>query len=278
MTPVKKGRELAAAIKNSQLVEIAGAGHMLPSESPDAVNAALLSFWVRRNRPSLTGQLSVFTSINSEGVRCLLTEFFKDCRDRCWYDGQRYCCPDCQCRLAGIALDLPARAGQEHNPAEQAIQRLLKSEPPQFMHPSIADKITTGDMEADFDQLAECDLIIEAVIEQLPVKQALYKRLYQTISPDCVVTSNTSTIPISLLTADMPSDFCARFAITHYFNPVRYMRLLELVSGAETRTDILDRLALFNDQVLGKGVRALLGHARISGQPCGGVCLAGWLA
>ncbi len=156
--------------------------------------------------------------------------------------------------LPVLLLDLPARAGQEHNPAEQAIQRLLKSEPPQFMHPSIADKITTGDMEADFDQLAGCDLIIEAVIEQLPVKQALYKRLYQTISPDCVVTSNTSTIPISLLTADMPSDFCARFAITHYFNPVRYMRLLELVSGAETRADILDRLALFNDQVLGKGV------------------------
>ena len=156
--------------------------------------------------------------------------------------------------LPVLLLDLPARAGQEHNPAEQAIQRLLKSEPPQFMHPSIADKITTGDMEADFDQLAECDLIIEAVIEQLPVKQALYKRLYQTIAPDCVVTSNTSTIPISLLTADMASDFCARFAITHYFNPVRYMRLLELVSGAETRADILDRLALFNDQVLGKGV------------------------
>ena len=156
--------------------------------------------------------------------------------------------------LPVLLLDLPARAGQEYSPAEQAIQRLLKSEPPQFMHPSIADKITTGDMEADFDQLAGCDLIIEAVIEQLPVKQALYKRLYQTISPDCVVTSNTSTIPISLLTADMPSDFCARFAITHYFNPVRYMRLLELVSGAETRADILDRLALFNDQVLGKGV------------------------
>ena len=76
-------------------------------------------------------------------------------------------------------------------------------------------------------------------------------RLYR---PDCVVTSNTSTIPISLLTADMPSDFCARFAITHYFNPVRYMRLLELVSGAETRTDILDMLALFNDQVLEKRV------------------------
>ena len=156
--------------------------------------------------------------------------------------------------LPVLLLDLPCRPDQQVSPAEQAIQKLLKSEPPQFMHPSLAAKITTGDMEADFDKLAKCDLIIEAVIEQLPVKQSLYKRLYETISEDCVITSNTSTIPISLLTAQMPADFCARFAITHYFNPVRYMRLLELVSGAETKPEILDRLAEFNDQMLGKGV------------------------
>ena len=156
--------------------------------------------------------------------------------------------------LPVLLLDLPAAAGQDASPAERAIDRLLKSDPPQFMHPRLAEKITTGDMQADFDQLAACDLIIEAVIEQLPVKQALYRRLYDTVSKTCVITSNTSTIPISLLTADMPSDFCARFAITHYFNPVRYMRLLELVSGAETTPDILDKLALFNDQILGKGV------------------------
>jgi 3-hydroxyacyl-CoA dehydrogenase len=156
--------------------------------------------------------------------------------------------------LPVLLLDLPSRPDQQVSPAEQAIQKLLKSEPPQFMHPSLAEKITTGDMEADFDKLAKCDLIIEAVIEQLPVKQSLYKRLYETISQNCVITSNTSTIPISLLTEQMPADFCARFAITHYFNPVRYMRLLELVSGAETKPEILDRLAEFNDQILGKGV------------------------
>ena len=156
--------------------------------------------------------------------------------------------------LPVLLLDLPAATAQDASPAERAIDRLLKSDPPQFMHPRLAEKITTGDMQADFDQLADCDLIIEAVIEQLPVKQALYRRLYDTVSKTCVITSNTSTIPISLLTADMPSDFCARFAITHYFNPVRYMRLLELVSGAETTPDILDKLALFNDQILGKGV------------------------
>ena len=93
--------------------------------------------------------------------------------------------------LPVLLLDLPCKPDQDASPAERAIQRLLKSDPPQFMHPSLAEQITTGDMEADFDKLAKCDLIIEAVIEQLPVKQALYKRLYDTVSENCVITSNT---------------------------------------------------------------------------------------
>ena len=72
--------------------------------------------------------------------------------------------------LPVLLLDLPAATAQDASPAERAIDRLLKSDPPQFMHPRLAEKITTGDMQADFDQLADCDLIIEAVIEQLPVK------------------------------------------------------------------------------------------------------------
>ena len=81
-----------------------------------------------------------------------------------------------------------------------------------------------------------------------------YKRLNEVINPNCVVTSNTSTIPISLLVEDMPKDFQKRFAITHYFNPVRYMRLLELVRGANTDEKIMDQLADYNDRVMGKGV------------------------
>ncbi|MEM6307392.1 MAG: 3-hydroxyacyl-CoA dehydrogenase NAD-binding domain-containing protein, partial [Pseudomonadota bacterium] len=80
--------------------------------------------------------------------------------------------------------------------------------------------------------------------------------LEDTVKPDCIVTSNTSTIPISLLVQGRSTVFQQRFAITHYFNPVRYMRLLELVRGKHTRDDVMDRLAEFNDQVLGKGVVA----------------------
>ena len=156
--------------------------------------------------------------------------------------------------LPVLLLDLPARTpGQPHS-AEAAIDRLLNSDPPQLMHKNRTELISTGTIDDDFDKLAACDLIIEAVIEQLPVKQALYKRLHQTISADCIVTSNTSTIPISLLVSDMPVDFARRFAITHYFNPVRFMRLLELVRGAHTDEAIMDALADFNDRILGKGV------------------------
>ena len=156
--------------------------------------------------------------------------------------------------LPVLLLDLPARTSGQPHSAEAAIDRLLNSDPPQLMHKNRTELISTGTIDDDFDKLAACDLIIEAVIEQLPVKQALYKRLHQTISADCIVTSNTSTIPISLLVSDMPVDFARRFAITHYFNPVRFMRLLELVRGEHTDEAIMDALADFNDRILGKGV------------------------
>lgn len=153
-----------------------------------------------------------------------------------------------------MLFDLPARDGDDKSPAEQAIDRLMVSDPPQLMHKRNADRITTGTISDDFDALANCDWIIEAVVERLDIKKDLYSRLDATIGPDCIVSSNTSTIPISLLVEDMPPAFRQRFAITHYFNPVRYMRLLELVRGTETRSDVIDRLADFNDRVLGKGV------------------------
>ncbi len=153
-----------------------------------------------------------------------------------------------------MLFDLPARNSGDKSPAKMAIDRLLASDPPQFMHKKNAARISTGNIEDDFDQLATCDWIIEAVVERLDIKKALYKRLDATVGAHCIITSNTSTIPISLLVEDMPSAFRARFAITHYFNPVRYMRLLELVRGTETRDDVIDRLADFNDRVLGKGV------------------------
>jgi len=152
-----------------------------------------------------------------------------------------------------LLLDLP---GEESPNAvtEGAVQRLLSSEPPALLHKGMAKHITVGNIRDDFAQLATMDWVVEAVVERLDIKQQLYRQLNDTISESCLVTSNTSTIPIRLLVDGMPEAFQQRFAITHYFNPVRYMRLLELVRGTHTRDDVMTELADFNERHMGKGV------------------------
>ena len=147
-----------------------------------------------------------------------------------------------------LLLDLNTAA------TDYALQRLKKSEPAPLHQRCNLDLIKTGTIEDDFDKLAKCDWIVEAIVERLDIKRNLYRRLDDVISKNCIVTSNTSTIPIKLLMAEMPTAFQERFAITHYFNPVRYMRLLELVRGEKTRSDVMEKLSAFNDDVLGKGV------------------------
>ncbi len=152
-----------------------------------------------------------------------------------------------------LLIDLP----DDQSPnlrAEAAVQRLVESDPPALVHKKRAGHINVGNTRDDFHKLAAADWIVEAVVERLDIKKALYQQLHDTISANCIVTSNTSTIPISLLIEDMPQDFQKRFAITHYFNPVRYMRLLELVRGEHTSDEVIEVLADFNDRIMGKGV------------------------
>ena len=153
-----------------------------------------------------------------------------------------------------LLLDLAAKNENEISPAEAAIERLIKSDPPQLVSKNVSKLIQTGTIESNFDQLKDYDWIIEAVVERLDIKKSLYLRLDRIIKGECIVTSNTSSIPITVLMEEMSVAFQQRFAITHYFNPVRYMRLLELVVGVHTRQDIVDALADFNDETLGKGV------------------------
>ncbi|MFK8079642.1 MAG: 3-hydroxyacyl-CoA dehydrogenase NAD-binding domain-containing protein [Granulosicoccus sp.] len=154
-----------------------------------------------------------------------------------------------------LLLDLPGKGDDKPDAiSEGARQRLIKSDPPALMHKGASDLISVGNIRDHFDQLADADWIVEAIVERLEIKRELYHRLAKTISSQCIVTSNTSTIPISLLVETLPEDFQQRFAITHYFNPVRYMRLLELVRGEHTSDVVMQQLADFNDRQLGKGV------------------------
>ena len=152
-------------------------------------------------------------------------------------------------------LDLPS----DDNPnalAQRGLERLQDPNAPGLISKEAESYIHLGNTRDDFDQLADCDWVAEAVVERLDIKQDLYQRLDAICHDKAVITSNTSTIPIRLLVEDMPLQFRQRFAITHFFNPVRFMRLLELVRGADTDPAVIDLLADFCEQQLGKGVVA----------------------
>ncbi|HIJ62720.1 MAG TPA: 3-hydroxyacyl-CoA dehydrogenase [Rhodospirillaceae bacterium] len=138
--------------------------------------------------------------------------------------------------------------------AAKAVEKMLKTDPAPFMSKAAARLITAGNTERDFDLLADCDWIVEAVIERLDVKLQLYARLEAVRKAGSVVSSNTSTIPLAKLTEGLPERFAADFCITHFFNPPRYMRLLEVVKGRHTRADAVAAVSRFADLKLGKSV------------------------
>ena len=151
-------------------------------------------------------------------------------------------------------LDLPTEGENVNSLAQRGLERLRDPDMPGIMSKEAEELIYLGNTRDNFNELTECDWIAEAVVERLDIKQALYKKLHDSCKESAIITSNTSTIPISLLTEGMPQDFCERFAITHFFNPVRFMRLLELVRGEQTREDVMDTLDVFCESMLGKGV------------------------
>ncbi len=154
-----------------------------------------------------------------------------------------------------VLLDIvPEGAANRNAIAQGAIDKLLKADPAAFMTKRAARLVTPGNTEDDLDKLAECDWIVEAVIERLDVKQALYRRIEAVRKPGSVVSSNTSTIPLATLTAGLPDSFARDFCITHFFNPPRYMRLLEVVAGEQTRPEAIERVGRFADVALGKSV------------------------
>jgi len=151
-------------------------------------------------------------------------------------------------------LDIVAKQGNRRNAiAETAIAKMLKTQPAPFMHPKNAQMITVGNIEDDLERLVEVDWVIEAVIENPAIKQELYKKLANICGPNTLISSNTSTLPLSILTAKQSDSFKQRFMITHFFNPPRYMRLLELVTSPELDQDLFKVVRNFADIKLGKG-------------------------
>ncbi|MCU0734270.1 MAG: 3-hydroxyacyl-CoA dehydrogenase NAD-binding domain-containing protein [Methylotetracoccus sp.] len=157
---------------------------------------------------------------------------------------------------AGVPVQLldivPHDASDRNVIAETAIAKLLKAEPPALMRRSDAALITAGNVEDHLERLADVDWVVEAVIEDPAVKQAVFEKLDAVCRPDALISSNTSTLPLALLSRKMPEAFRRRFMITHFFNPPRYMRLLELVADPALQPELLKAIQQFADVRLGK--------------------------
>ena len=163
---------------------------------------------------------------------------------------------------AGIPVNLldivPKDARNRNTISQSAISRMLKpvklGSPSQLMHPDNANLITAGNLEDDLDLMGDSDLIIEVVIEKLEIKHEVFKKIEKYRKDSSIVTSNTSTIPRSQLVDGMPNSFTEDFFITHFFNPPRYLRLLEIVAGKEVDSGKLKAITDFCDIKLGKEV------------------------
>jgi 3-hydroxyacyl-CoA dehydrogenase len=153
-----------------------------------------------------------------------------------------------------VLLDIPGPNGDRSAPARAGLERARKARPAAFMDVARSGLISLGNLEDSLGLLADCDLILEAIIEQPAPKQALYERLEPLLSPTAIVASNTSGIPMRILTEGRSDRFKRHFLGMHFFNPPRYLHLLELIPTADTAPEALAAARRFSEIVLGKGI------------------------
>jgi 3-hydroxyacyl-CoA dehydrogenase len=154
-----------------------------------------------------------------------------------------------------VLLDIVPKGAEDRSViAKGAIAKMLKTDPAPFMHKRNAKLITPGNLEDDLELLGDCDWIVEVVLEDIKIKHATYEKLEKHRKKGSIITSNTSTIPLAKLSEGQSDSFKKDFMITHFFNPPRYMRLLEIITGDLTRQDAVDTIQSFCDVQLGKGV------------------------
>jgi 3-hydroxyacyl-CoA dehydrogenase len=168
------------------------------------------------------------------------------------------------CHFAGIGvqvllLDIVAIEAAESKDkklrnkiANDSLQAAIKSNPSPVFHKDVVKKITTGNFDDDMKEIAACDWIIEVVVERLDIKKSVYERVEQFRKPGTLITSNTSGIPIHMLNEGRSDDFKKNFCGTHFFNPPRYLRLLEIIPTPDTASSVVDFLMQYGDLYLGK--------------------------
>ena len=162
-------------------------------------------------------------------------------------------CANAGCEV--LLLDIVREESQDRSSvARNAIKMMHKANPEMLMHKRNAKRITPGNIEDDLHLLKDYDWVVEVIIENLEIKRNLYSKLSDYIGSNTILSSNTSTIPRSELVSELPEDISSRFLITHFFNPPRYLPLLEVVTSPEVNDDVVSRFSNFADLRLGKRV------------------------
>ncbi|MEM9448782.1 MAG: 3-hydroxyacyl-CoA dehydrogenase NAD-binding domain-containing protein [Cyanobacteria bacterium P01_E01_bin.6] len=156
--------------------------------------------------------------------------------------------------LTVYLLDLAADGKNHNRLIEGAFKKALKQSPPTFFTEKTARRVILGNFDDDFGRVGEVDWVIEAVIENLAIKQQMMERLEAVVRDDAIVSTNTSGIPIMAIAQGRSASFRKRFLGTHFFNPPRYLKLLELIPTPDTSTHIVERMESFGRLHLGKGV------------------------
>lgn len=156
--------------------------------------------------------------------------------------------------LEVLLLDLPAKDDDPNKIVKQQFAAARKARPDPFFDDAAANRVSLGNFDDDFDRLRDVEWIIEAVVERLDIKRSVMERIEAASSDDAIISTNTSGIPIAEIAEGRSASFRGRFLGTHFFNPPRYLKLLELIPTPNTRTEVIDRVAQFGRIHLGKGI------------------------
>ncbi|MCG6957965.1 MAG: 3-hydroxyacyl-CoA dehydrogenase/enoyl-CoA hydratase family protein [Gemmatimonadetes bacterium] len=154
-----------------------------------------------------------------------------------------------------LLLDIPPRDGDDKNAlVRSGLERARKSKPASFSSSRGPSFVEVGNFDDDLPRLAECDWIVEAVVENLDIKRSLFEKIAPHVAPHALLTSNTSGLSAAALSGALPEELRPRFMVTHFFNPPRYLKLLELVRGPDTDDGVVAFFSDFGERVLGKGI------------------------
>lgn len=166
--------------------------------------------------------------------------------------GSRIACHFANIGVEVLLLDIAPKEGAKNSIVDTALQTAVKTNPSPIYSKKVLSKITTGNFGDDMPKISFVDWIIEVVVENIDIKRQVFDQVEQFRKPGTLVTSNTSGIPIHMMAEGRSEDFKANFCGTHFFNPPRYLRLLEVIPTAHTRPELVDFLMHYGDQFLGK--------------------------